>query len=387
MLGMPWSLTEIHGWGLLGVHTALYLIEQGRPPLLMQDPVLSTMRSHVREKIEPLVPACQRIKEALAANEGKVIQMNDVDMLHALGNRLDNPHRDWRGRKNIGVIAYEDTTFNEEILATADIYDRIVTHSRFNVQMLREAGVRDVRLAWQGVDPDEIAQMPERTGCYGDRFVVFSGGKLEYRKGQDIVLEAFNRFHQRHPDSVLITAWQNAWPATAGSIAAAPWCKAAPEIPTQGNRIDMVRWAVANGLEEDSFIDLGYLNRTQVMAALAESDVALFPNRCEGATNLVANEAMACGIPSVIAANTGQLDLMMEDDVCFPLLDQSPVDANHPGLRGWSHSNPEEVLEQLETIYTDRAEARRRAERASRWILENRTWRRFAEVFVLECES
>ncbi|MFN3076978.1 MAG: hypothetical protein ABT940_08900, partial [Alphaproteobacteria bacterium] len=55
MYGMPWNLTEMHGWGLLGVHTTLYLIEQGRPPLLMDKPLLFTMRPHVREKIEPLV--------------------------------------------------------------------------------------------------------------------------------------------------------------------------------------------------------------------------------------------------------------------------------------------------------------------------------------------
>ena len=33
----------------------------------------------------------------------------------------------------------------------------------------------------------------------GDRFRVFSGGKLEWRKGQDIVVEAFKRFSNMHP--------------------------------------------------------------------------------------------------------------------------------------------------------------------------------------------
>jgi hypothetical protein len=37
--------------------------------------------------------------------------------------------------------------------------------------------------------------------------VVFSGGKLEHRKGQDLVIRAFVRFVQRHPDAVLVTAW------------------------------------------------------------------------------------------------------------------------------------------------------------------------------------
>ncbi len=39
------------------------------------------------------------------------------------------------------------------------------------------------------------------------KFVVFSGGKLEFRKGQDLAVAAMRIFMQRHSDVVFITAW------------------------------------------------------------------------------------------------------------------------------------------------------------------------------------
>ncbi len=48
-----------------------------------------------------------------------------------------------------------------------------------------------------------------RTDQFEGKFWVFSGGKLDFRKGQDIVLAAFKRFAENHKDAVLVTAWQN----------------------------------------------------------------------------------------------------------------------------------------------------------------------------------
>jgi hypothetical protein len=51
-----------------------------------------------------------------------------------------------------------------------------------------------------------------KTGWHGDRFKIFSGGKLEFRKGQDLVLLAFRAFAHRHSDVLLGTAWSQPWP-------------------------------------------------------------------------------------------------------------------------------------------------------------------------------
>ena len=54
--------------------------------------------------------------------------------------------------------------------------------------------------------------LASQANMFDDRFVIFSGGKLEYRKGQDIVIAAFKIFQKRHPEALLITAWHNVWP-------------------------------------------------------------------------------------------------------------------------------------------------------------------------------
>ena len=93
---------------------------------------------------------------------------------------------------------------------------------------------------------------------------------------------------------------------------------------------------------------------------------------------MVAMEAMASGIPCVLSANTGHLDLIDEGN-CYPLLQQGEITpkARFAGTRDWGESDVAEVVELLERIYTDRAEARRRGEQATKfmqdWSWEKRT--------------
>jgi glycosyltransferase involved in cell wall biosynthesis len=94
-----------------------------------------------------------------------------------------------------------------------------------------------------------------------------------------------------------------------------------------------------------------------------EADVALFPNRCEGGTNLVAMECMAAGVPTIVSANTGHLDLVATGG-CFALRAQH--DVRHPtryftGVDGWRESDVDEIVDLLEKLYADRDLAGQRA--------------------------
>ncbi|MBF0334448.1 MAG: glycosyltransferase family 4 protein [Alphaproteobacteria bacterium] len=382
---MPWNLSEVHGWGLVGVHTALYLIDRDTPPVLLAKPLIDTLRPQVRERIQPLVAGWHSIEAWMAQNKPQAVQLHDVDVMHPLGNGLqeDGAAMRFRGRRNIGVIAFENTALDANAVALGRSHDFIITHSHYNVDLLRDAGIPDVRLAWQGIDPTEIFPM-QRRGVFGNRFLVFSGGKLEFRKGQDIVVEAFRRFHQRHPDALLVTAWFNAWPHLSMDMTESKIAKAPPRV-VDGKRLEITRWALDNGLPPESFWDLGFMTRARIPVVLAECDAALFPNRCEGATNLVAMECMGCGVPVVISANTGHRDII-RDGMCYPLNDQRPVDDPRGDRRGWGESSVEETVEALEQIYQNREEARRRAALAMEFVHKERTWRKFAEAFVAEAE-
>lgn len=380
-LAFTWQLTEMHGWGLVGVHTALYLIDIGRPPLLLEQPMLSSLRPENLEKVRALEEPYGRVMAIAAQNPGKVLMLSEFDVMHALGNGFEPGPASarFRGQRNIGVIAYEDTRFTPQVLERARQYDRIVVHSTFNAKLLEAQGFSNIGLAFQGIDATEMAPQP-RTGRFGDRFVIFSGGKLEFRKSQDIVLAAFRQFHQRHPDALLVTAWQNAWAHLAMGVAESPHTPVAPTTDANG-RLKIHQWAVDNGVPADAFVDLGFLRRNQIAPALAECDVAVFPNRCEGATNLVAMEAMACDVPVILSANTGHLDLM-RGDVCLSLQHQTPTPDRDGSRVGWGESSVEELVERLEDVYTRREAAKARASAALAFISGERTWRAFAEEFV-----
>jgi glycosyltransferase involved in cell wall biosynthesis len=386
-LALTWSLSELHGWGLVGLHLCLYLAELGIRPLLLEKPAMGTMRPQNRERLTPLLQGYD-LARGLSEKQPpeQVLFLQEFDVLHALSNGFvaQPVSTRFRGVRNIGIIAYEDTRVVGDVLQRAKSYDAMMVHSTFNKQMLEERGVENLLLTFQGVDPTEMYPGTAQKR-FGDRFVVFSGGKLEFRKGQDIVLAAFRRFHRRHPDALLVTAWHNPWPATAAGIAESSLTPVPPKVGAD-NRLRIIDWAMDNGVPAEGFGDLGFLTRDKIAPVLWECHAAVFPNRCEGATNLVAMEAMACGVPTVLSANTGHMDLIKGDTV-FPLEQQTPVHNPDGGRINWGESSVDELVETLERIYTDYEEARRRRAAALAFVHGERTWRKFAESVVATCQQ
>src|SRR6185437_8484478 len=152
-----------------------------------------------------------------------------------------------------------------------------------------------------GVDISLYHPAP-RAGLFPGRFAVFSGGKLEFRKGQDLVLAAFRAFRQRHKEALLLTAWHSPWPGLADEAVAHPGI--VPPKPGPDGTPDVAGWAVANGIPADSIIAIGRTPNIAMPHVIREADVALFANRCEGGTNLVAMECLASGVPCILSANT-----------------------------------------------------------------------------------
>ncbi|MEE2761036.1 MAG: hypothetical protein VYE18_06290, partial [Pseudomonadota bacterium] len=92
-------------------------------------------------------------------------------------------------------------------------------------------------------------------------------------------------------------------------------------------------------------------------------------------TNLVAMEAMATGVPSIIAANTGQLDIASPEH-CYPLAGQGSVQPYEPytGTKGWAEPSVEEAAALLEQVFLDRAEAERRGLASAVFMAKNYSW-------------
>ncbi len=83
-------------------------------------------------------------------------------------------------------------------------------------------------------------------------------------------------------------------------------------------------------------------------------------------------ECLACGIPTILSANTGHLDLL-QDDIAIPLLRQGRARSPHHDTTDWGESDVEEMVEALETMWRDRTAAAALGERAARFMA-GMTW-------------
>src|ERR1700728_4374632 len=109
MLAITWSLSETHGWGLVGVHTSLHLLDRGAPPLVLSPPFFATMRPHIRTRLETLLPTWEYWPAIRATRSEKCVLVQGLDLIHAFGNNpLEESVTAW-GERNIGMIFYEDT--------------------------------------------------------------------------------------------------------------------------------------------------------------------------------------------------------------------------------------------------------------------------------------
>ena len=387
---IQWQLSSFFGWGIYGLNLALNWVDDPDLAPLASYPILAsqvTLDAVRLNHLGPFFRSSFEFQEKLRLQAGQTVQV-DVPTLVGLGNGFHggaSAHKTTvTGRPDIGVIFFENTDFSPEALERARRYRLIVAGSTWNRDILRELGIGPVETVLQGVDPTLFHPAP-KAGYLRDRFVIFSGGKLEFRKGQDLVLLAFRAFAQRHPEALLVTAWHSPWPKVADSIA---MNRAVAPVPyTPQGKVDVRGWAVANAVPPEQVIDLGEVPNALMPPILREMDVALFPNRGEGGTNLVAMETMACGVPVILSRNTGHLDLI-RPEAAYVLEQQTPLGGSGAGVGavpGWSNSSVDEIVATLEAVWQDREKARQRGAAGAAMLAElswSRQTRRLKETIL-----
>jgi glycosyltransferase involved in cell wall biosynthesis len=367
-----WGVSTLFGWGVFGLNLLRHWQHvAGTPVYCGEQMQLDSLAGMDPLVLRALTPALCESSELRARWASIMAETNRFDglVLHGLGNRFSRLDEGGvAGRTTCAIIFFEDTSISEKIHAG---YDLIVTGSSWCEEILRASKVTNVTTVIQGIDLSIFHPAPRSDALEG-RFAVFSGGKLEHRKAQDLVLRAFAPFARRHPEAVLVAAWRSPWPGVVvtvnGSGAAAP-------VTLDGNgAIDIAGWVRSNGIAEDQFIDVGIIPNHLMARVLREMDVAVFPNRCEGGTNLVAMECMACGIPTILSNNTGHKDLVALGST-FVLMRQGAVRSDTMGTEGWGESDVDEIIEALETSWSDRDRARRLGD-AGASAMAQHSWRR-----------
>jgi glycosyltransferase involved in cell wall biosynthesis len=374
---LGWQISTLHGWGVYGLNLALNWASdrQIESATTMFDPGIIVDIDPVQHRaLGPFVKRSQEFQNVLQSYANRRIKYKGA-FIAALGNDLRALPNAYgvtiAGKPTIGAVFFEQGLAPEGI-DRAKAFSLIVTGSIWNERVLRAYGIKNVRTIHQGIDPAYFHPGSKR-GFLRGKFLIFSGGKAEYRKAQDIVLAAFKLFSQRHPEAVLVTAWHSFWPELARSL---DWSGLlSPVVFNERNQFNPSGWAIANGIAADQIVELGVVPNRKMPSILREMDVAIFPNRAEGGTNLVAMECMACGLPVILSRNTGHIDLI-DKESCYILNDQRHPTRGFAGLdgvEGWGESQIDEAVECLEQVYFDRAEAKRRGTRAAERLAQL-TW-------------
>jgi glycosyltransferase involved in cell wall biosynthesis len=379
---LGWQISTLHGWGVYGLNLALNWASdrQIESATTMFDPsVIVDIDPTQHRALGPFVRRSQELQNVLQSHANGRMKYKGA-FIAALGNdlrALPNAYNvSIAGKPTVGAVFFEQGLAPEGI-DRAKEFSLIVTGSMWNERVLRAYGIKNVRTIHQGIDPTYFHPGSKR-GFLQDKFLIFSGGKPEYRKAQDIVLASFKLFSQRHAEAVLVTAWHSFWPELARSL---DWSRLlSPVVFKERNQFNPSGWAIANGIATHQIVELGVVPNRKMPSILREMDVAIFPNRAEGGTNLVAMECMACGLPVILSRNTGHIDLI-DNESCYTLDDQRHAArgfAGVDGVEGWGESQIDEVVERLEQVYFDRAEARRRGTRAAERLAQL-TWQATAQ--------
>jgi glycosyltransferase involved in cell wall biosynthesis len=275
-----------------------------------------------------------------------------------------------RGEENYGYTFFENE-LTPASLENAKKYNLVLAGSSWCRDRMLEKGIHNSGVLIQGIDPEKFYPITEEKTT--DDFVIFSGGKFELRKGQDLVLRAVKILQQKYPDIFLINSWYNKWPESAKLMTYSQHIQF--EYQNQDWQDLMGQTYVLNGLDPARIKTLGLVANEKQREIYRQTDLGVFPNRCEGGTNLVLMEYMACGKP-VIASNTsGHRDIVGSQNA---LLLDDLRDINITGPDGrliarWQEPALDELVAQIEYAYHHREQIKTIGQRAGK-DLKKFTW-------------
>ncbi|MBI2353844.1 MAG: glycosyltransferase family 4 protein [Deltaproteobacteria bacterium] len=299
--------------------------------------------------------------------------------LHSMNNPDFEPSfPDMWNKVNVGYCFFEnDIEAYRHLKKASEMWDFIVAGSGWCEHHLRLWGVERTATVLQGIDPGDFHQLPPRVD--DGRFIVFSGGKFELRKSQDIVIAAMKVFMERHRDAWLSCAWHNQWPFSVATMSGSPFIRfAMEERPCEEIFLTTLE---RNGIDPTRVMLQPMMPNTAMREVYRESDIGLFPNRCEGGNNMVMSEYMACGRAVIASDKTGHGDVITSDNAFA--LDQYTIrmiERNGQPSALWFEPSVDEVVEQLEFAYRHRDDITRKADHAA-IDLKKLDWKQAAHHF------
>jgi glycogen synthase len=174
--------------------------------------------------------------------------------------------------------------------------------SRFTLDdAIRRFGLESgkAEVIFNGVDLEEV-ELSKARSCF-DRFVL-ALGRIEHRKGFDLLIEAWSAVAGRHQGVGLV-------------------------IGGTGSELSRLRSLVSERRLEDRVHFAGQVSRPEVGALMNAADVFVMPSRVE-AFGIVVLEAWRAGTPAIVTANGGTTEFV-QDGLTGVVVD--PTDARALG--------------------------------------------------------
>lgn len=387
-----------HGWGIAGLNAVQALsrivpleILSREYHQIMRDPGITAASNGLIGRLLN-GPASMDLLAGIPQHGTAVPMVSAIQ-----GANLRPLDEDVSGPENVGYTFFEDDLVAHKAAKAAHRWwDKIVCGSSWCADVLTAAGCQaELEVGVQGVDcevfrPIEPAQnnlLRTLMGKWGqqDRFIVFSGGKFELRKGQDAVIKAMKVIMERHSDVMLVGAWANMWPDSLKTMAHSP-CIRFNFDEAADARTNIIRTAIENGIPHDRFQYVGSVLHPAMAEIYNACDLGVFPNRCEGGTNLALMEFMACQKPVIATPWTGHRDIVNIKN-SYDLLSQKKgmieFKVNNVLRAEWRDVDIDELIEQIEKAYQDRkGTSMEDIALAARTSMYQHTWDRLAQVLL-----
>lgn len=315
-------------------------------------------------------------------DKGDVEAEVDGTVFHALAGLEFETLSKLRGSKNIGYTFFENE-LNEKSLINSKKYELVLGGSTWNKEKMIEKGISNAGVLLQGIDPEVFNPVEEKTN--EDFFIIFSGGKFELRKGQDLVMKAVKIFQEKYHDAVLVNAWFNMWPKTMDLMSRSNHIQY--ERSSENYLEVMNKLYAMNGMDTKRIFTYELINNKELRNFYAQTDIGLFPNRCEGGTNLVLMEYMACAKPVIASYNTGHKDVL-SDDNSYMLKDmkEDKIYFNNKLWADWQEPSIDEIIANLEYAYFHRDEMRSKGKIAGEFMKQF-TWTDTAKSLLKSIDS
>lgn len=369
---------SFHGWGVCGKYIVKELSKITEVKLITEGFTFDNILDEFDFRLLK--------SKVISDQEYELIKKGGTPFIHfpvlqcITGNSLLPMIPNLKGTITVGYTFFEDNVLSQSSIENGRRYfDTIVTGSTWCEEILRSYGLENIKTVIQGIDPTIFNPVYPQKEYFQDLFVIFSGGKFELRKGQDIVIRAFKVLQDRHKDVMLINSWFNFWPASLGTMRASPYIKF---TSPSNDYITMINQILSeNGIDLNKVITLPPYPNIMMSRIYKNTDIGLFPNRCEGGTNLVLMEYMACAKPVIASFNSGHKDILTDKN-SIQLVEMKSITFTHDNINTavWDDPDLDETIAKLEWVYNNRDSLQPIGAQAGE-DLSTLTWGKTAQCF------